>query len=104
MLDAWFYEQAIDDDFDGVVFALVERAFVFHINQSAFHTVAREAVLDKLFPLFFELAFASPDNGGHDHDTVFRGQGHDPLDNLLSGLSGDWPPAFGAVRDADRGV
>src|SRR5207248_3302913 len=68
------------------------------------HPGTREPVLDELFHLFFELAFASADDGGHDHDTVFRGQGHDPLDNLLSGLSGNGPAAFGAMRHADRGV
>ena len=41
VLDSGLHQQAIDDDFDGVVLALVEREVVFQVDQFAIHARAR---------------------------------------------------------------
>ena len=104
MFNAGLHQQAIDHDFNGVVLSLIEIDFIFKIDQFAIDTSPGEAVLDQLLHLFFELALAPTHNRSHDHDAIFRGQGHHSLDDLLGGLARDRPPAFRAMRNPYRGV
>src|SRR5437899_12438218 len=104
MFNAGLYQQAIDHDFNGVVLSLIEIDFIFKIDQFAIDTSPGEAVLDQLLHLFFELALAATHNRSHDHDAIFRGQGHHSLDDLLGGLARDRPPAFRAMGNPYRGV
>ena len=83
MLDARFYEQAINHYFDGVVLALVEGDIVLKVHQFPVHAGSGEAVLDEFFHLFFELTFASANNRRHYHHPVFGSEGHHPLHNLV---------------------
>ena len=104
MLDAGLHQQSVDDDLDGVVLALVETKVVFEIDQFAIDAGAGEAVLDELFHLFFELAFAAANDGGHDHDAVFGAKREDALHDLVGRLAGDGLAAIGAVGNADGGI
>ncbi len=48
VLNPGLHQQAVDDDFDGVVFALVELEVFFEIHQFAVHAGAGESVLGQL--------------------------------------------------------
>ena len=104
MLNSGLHQQAIDHDFDGVVLPLVEvnDAFVVQADQLAIDAGARITVLDERLHLFFEFAFAAPDNRSHDHDPIFRRQRHHPLHNLVGGLPADRASALGTMRHSDR--
>src|SRR3982750_3036746 len=102
MLDAWLHQQAVDDHFDGVILALVERNVVFQIQQLPIYASARESVLDEFFYLLLKLAFSPANNRGEHHDAVFRSQGHHPLHDLLGGLAGDGASATGTMRKPNR--
>ena len=83
MFDSGLDQQTIDDDFDGVVLAFVEREIVFQVDEFAIDAGAGETVLHQLLHLFFEFAFATADDGGHDHDAVIGGERHHALHDLL---------------------
>ena len=97
VLDTGLHQQAINHDFDGVILALVETEIVFQIDQFAIDARAGEAVLDELFHLFLELAFAAAHDGRHDHDAVVGRERHHALHDLLRRLSRD---GLAASRDS----
>ena len=70
MLDPRLYQKTVDDNFDGVVFSLVQSNVIFKIHDLAINPGAGEAVLDQLLHFFFEFAFAAANDGGHNHDPV----------------------------------
>ena len=104
VFDSGLHQQAIDDDFEGVVLALVEGQVVFEVHQFAIDAGAGEAVLDQLLHFFFELAFAATNDGRHDHDAVVGCKRHDTLYDLLRRLAGDGLAAIRAMGNADRRV
>jgi hypothetical protein len=103
MLNPRLHQQAVDDNFNGVVFALVEIEVVLKIDQFAVDACAGVAVLEQRLHLFLEFAFASADDGREHHNAVFRRKGHHPLHDLLGRLAANGASAFGTVRNPDRG-
>ena len=96
-------DDAIDDGFDGVVFALFETHAFGELGHLAVDAGA-EALLVEGFELFAELAFAAADDGGIDGDAFAGSEGDDAFDDLIGGLAGDGVAAVGAVRLAYAGV
>src|SRR5712671_8077393 len=68
--DALLDEQAVDDDFDGVIFALVEDGRRVERIEFAIDAHADVAVLRALFQLFAIGALAAANDGGKDHDAI----------------------------------
>src|SRR5712672_2638843 len=105
--DALLDEQAVDDDFDGVIFALVEDGRRIERVEFAIDTDADIAVLRELFQFFAIGAFAAANDGGEDHDAII-GLAEVAIENglhdLFAGLTGDGLAAIGTVRDADGAV
>ncbi len=90
--DALLDEQAIDDDFDGVVLALVDDREIVERKKFAVDPHADVAVLREFFELFSKSAFSPADDGREDHDAIigfadFAVQ--DGLHDLLAGLARD---------------
>jgi hypothetical protein len=104
MLDPRLHQQAINHDFNGVIFSFVEinGDLVVQTDQFAVNACPRVAMLDQRFHFLLELALAPADDRCHHHDPVFRAQRHDALDNLVGRLPTDSPPALRAMRHADR--
>jgi len=105
--DARLDEQAVDDDFDGVVLALVESGRRVEGIELAIDAHADEAVLRELFELLAVGAFAAAHDGSEDHDAVVdlaEIAVEDGLHDLVAGLAGDGLAASGAVRNADGAV
>src|SRR4029077_9889099 len=105
--DALFDEKAIDDDFDGVVLALVESRGSVEGVELAVDAHANEAVLCELFQLLAVGAFATAHDRGEDHDAVVglaEVAVKNGLHNLVAGLAGDGLAASGAMRNADGTV
>ncbi len=96
-------QDAVDDGFDGVVLAPVERGRLGEIAHFAVDAGA-EALLIELIEQIFELAFAAADDGRHDGDAFAVAKLQDALDDLVGGLAGDGSAAVGAVGRAHRGV
>ena len=96
-------QDAIDDRFDGVVLALVERERLGQVAQFAVDARAK-TLLVKLIEQILELALAAAHDGRHHRDALAGAELQDALDDLLGGLAGDGPAAIGAVRRADGGV
>src|SRR5258708_5985253 len=105
--DALLDEQAVDDDFDGVVLALVDDWKFIKLVKLAVDTHADVAVLRKFFELFAKRALASADDGREDHHAVVRLADftvQNGLDDLLAGLARDGLAAVRAMRDANSGI
>src|SRR5436305_10504858 len=101
MLNSCLDQQAVDDDFNRMIIALVEIDLVFEIDQFAVDSRPGVSVLDERLHLFLELALASSDNWGHHHDPVLRTQGHNSLHDLVGRLPADCLSAPGAMRFAN---
>ena len=102
MLDSRLHQQAVDHDFNRMIFALVEILVVIQIHQLAVDARPAVAVLDQRFHLFPEFAFAPADYRRQHHHAVFRSQRHHPLHNLVGSLSADGASTLGTMRHADR--
>ena len=105
--DAGFHEQAIDDNFDRVIFALIEFRRVVERIQRAVDARAQETIARQLFQFLFVFAFAAARQRRHDHHAVaglgeFSAQ--DGLHDLLGGLARDGLAAIRAVRHANRAI
>jgi len=103
LFDAGLEDGAIDDGFDGVVFALLEIGRIGEVEDLAIDARA-EALLVELVEEVFEFAFAAADDGGEDGNAFAGSEGEDALDDLLRGLAGDLAAATGAMGHADGGV
>ena len=99
----WLQDDAVDDGFDGMVFALLE-AHAFGEFDHLAVDAGTEALLIEGFELLAELALAAADDGGEDGDALPRGLGGDALYDLVGCLAGDGAVAVGAVRLAYGGV
>src|SRR5260370_24003678 len=102
--DALLDEQTVDDDFDGVIFPLVEGRKIIELVELAVDAHADVAVLREFFELFAIRAFSSADDGRENHDAVVRLANffvQNGLNDLLAGLARDGLAAIGAVRHAD---
>ena len=104
VFDSGLHQQAIHDDFDGVILALVEREVVLKVHQFAVDAGAGETVLDKLLHFFFEFAFAAASDGRHDHYAIVGRERHDALHDLLGRLARNRLAAIRAMGHADRRV
>ncbi len=105
--DSLLDEQAVDDDFDGVVLALVDDRQIVEREEFSVDTHADVAVLREFFELLAKSALPSADDGREDHDAVvglanFTVQ--DGLHDLLAGLARDGLATVRAMRDANGGV
>jgi len=90
--DALLDKQAVNDDFDGVVLALVNDRKFIKLVKLAVDAHADIAVLCEFFQLFAICAFAPADDGRENHDAIvgladFAVQ--NGLDDLLAGLPRD---------------
>ena len=100
-------EQAVDDHFDGVIFALVQRRGRVQRIEFTVDAHANVAVQREFFQLFAVGALPAAHDGRENHDAVvglaqFAVQ--DGLHDLLGGLPGDGLAAIWAMRHADRRV
>ena len=98
-----FEQDAVDDGFDGVVLAFVERERLGEVAHFAVDAGAK-ALLVKLIEQIFELTLAAANDGSHDGDALACAEFADALDDLVGGLAGDGAAAVGAVGSADGGV
>src|SRR5207302_6384508 len=102
--DALLDKQAVDDNFDGVVLALVDDRKFIQLVKLAVDSRADVAIVREFFQLLAVSAFPSADDGRQNHDAVVRFANlavQNGLNNLLAGLARDGLAAVGAVRDAD---
>src|SRR4029077_17292971 len=100
-------EQAVNDDFDGVILALVDDRQFIKLVKLAVDAHTDVAVLREFFEFLAKSALSSADDGRKDHDAIvvladFAVQ--DGLDDLLAGLARNGLAAVGTVRDANGGV
>ena len=70
--DAIFQQQAIHDDFDGVILAAVERDGFVEIDEVAIHARADVAFLGVFFEFLLVFAFAAANHRREHHDAVVR--------------------------------
>ena len=68
--DARLHQQAVHDDFDGVILALVEARRIIERAQIAVDARAQEAVARELLQFLAVLAFSPAHDGREDHDAV----------------------------------
>src|SRR5207245_3466701 len=102
-----FDEQAIDNNFDGVVLALVELRRIIELDEFAIDAGADEAVLRQLLQFVAVGAIASADDGREDHDAIVgfaELSAENGLHNLFAGLARDGMAALGTMRNAYGGV
>ena len=105
LLDAGLYQQAVDDHFDGVISALVERRnIIVERAQHAIDARAHETLARQFFQVLLVFALAPAHDGRHHHDAIFRPQREHVLQNLLGGLPRNGIAADRAVRNADRRI
>src|SRR5580658_4202024 len=100
-------EQAVHDDFDVVIFALVEARGNVEREEFAVNAHANVAVLRQLFKLFAVRALSSPNYRRQNHDAIVvlaQLAIEDGLHDLLAGLTRDGVAALRAVRDAHGSV
>src|SRR6266851_1937325 len=105
--DARLDEQAVNDDFDGVVLALVDDRKFIKLVKLAVDAHTDVPVLREFLKFFSKSALPSTDDGRENHDAVVRLADftvQDGLDNLLAGLACDGLAAVGAMRDANGRV
>src|SRR6267142_4182898 len=105
--DALLDEQPVDNDFDGVIFALVEDRRRVEGVELAINAYTHVAVLRELFQLLAIGAFAAAHDRGEDHDAIVglaEVAVENGLHDLFAGLASDGLAAIGAVRDADGAV
>ena len=105
--DAGLHQQAIDQDFDGVILALVEAGRIVERAKVAVNARAHKAVARELLQFLAVLAFSAAHDGREDHDAVAAlGQLalQDGAHDLVGGLARDGLAAFRAVRRANGAV
>ena len=68
------------------------------------HAHRDEALLDDVFQNLDVFALLAADDRREQLHARAFGQGKHLIDHLIDGLLGDFPPAFGAVGDADAGI
>ncbi len=98
-----FEEDAVDDGFDGVVFAAVEQGRLGEVLYFAVDAGAK-TLLVKLIEEVFEFTLAAANDGRHDGDALAGAELQNALDDLIGGLAGDGTAAVGAVGRADGSV
>ncbi len=100
-------EQAVDDDFDGVVLTLINDWEIVERNQFSIDSSADVAVLREFFEFLAKGALTAAHDRRENHDAVVRLAEfavENGLDDLLTGLARDGLAAIGAMRHADGGV
>ncbi len=97
------HHQPVDDDRDVVFELLVEDDLLVEAEQLAVDHRPRVALEPELVEQFAVLAFAPPHHRRQDHEFLPLLEGHQPVDDLLLGLTRDLGPALGAVRNPDPG-
>ena len=102
--DAVLQQQAVDDDFDGVILAAIERNRLVEIDEVAIDARADVTFLRVFLEFLLVFAFAAANHRREDHDAVVGLERENGLHDLLGGLAGDGLAAIGAMRRADRAV
>ena len=102
--DAIFQQEPVNDDFDRVIFAAIERNRLVEIHQVAVDARADEAFLGVLLELFLVFAFAAANDRSEHHDPLFGLERENGLHNLLGGLPGDGFAAVRAMRRTNRAI
>ena len=100
LADALADDEAIDNDLDVVLEALVESRRSVEALDGAVDAHPVEAAAAQLTEELGVLALAAPHHGGEHLEAGALGQGADLVDDLLGGLGGDDRIADGAVLDA----
>src|SRR4029077_4452243 len=96
-------KQAVDNDLDGVILALVDDRKFIKLVKLAVDVHADVTVLREFFEFLAKRALSPANDGREDHDAVVRLTDfavQDGLNNLLAGLARDGLAAIGAMRDA----
>ena len=99
--DAVLQQQAIDNDFDRVVLAAIERNGLVKALELAIHTRAHEPGLREFLEFLFVFALAPAHDRRENHHAIVGLERQDGLHDLLGGLARDGLPALGAMRRAD---
>src|SRR6202034_1057487 len=94
---------AVDDGFNGVIFAAVKGERVGEILDLAVYAGPKPLTV-KIIQRLLKLTLAAADDGRHNRDALARAQFQNALDDLLGGLARDGLAAVGAVGRADGGV
>src|SRR6266446_2292749 len=105
--NALLNQQAVHDNFDGVILAFVERRKIVKLVKLAIDADADVAILRKFFEFLAIRAFSSADDGREDHDAVVGLANlavQNGLHDLLAGLARDRFAAIRAMRHADGRV
>ena len=100
-------EQAVHNDFDGVILALVERWQVVHRIKLAVDAHPDVAILAELFKFFAIRAFTASNDGRKDHHAVVGLRElalKNGLDDGFARLARNGLAAIGTVRYTDRSV
>jgi hypothetical protein len=96
-------DEAVDDEFDGVLAFLVELRRLLEFVQGAVHPGPDEPLLAQRLKHFLVFAFAAGDFRGEQHDLGAGRTGHDLVDDLFGALFGDRFAALRTMRFADVG-
>src|SRR5260221_10977881 len=105
--DALLDEQAVNDDFDGVVLALVNDGQVVERKKLAVDAHADVAILRKFFEFLAKRTFSPAHDRREDHDAVVVLANlavQDGLHDLFAGLARDGVTALWAMRHANSRI
>ncbi len=100
--NALLHQQAIDDDFDRVIFAFVENDLFVELTDLAVDTGPQKTVFMQLFEFLFEFTFAATNERCENHHAFALGQFRNARYDLLDRLPRDRLPALMTMRLADR--
>ena len=99
--DAFFVDDAVDDDIEVVRFAAVERDLVAEVDDGAVDAGADEAFPAHAFELELQLPLSRARDRREHAEASALGHRQDAVDDLLHRLRLDALATVGAVRDAD---
>src|SRR4029077_18052117 len=105
--DSLLHEQAVNHNFDSVIFAFINDRKFIELVKLAIDARANVAILREFFKFLAVRAFSSAHDGREDHDAVVRFANfsvQNGLHDLFAGLARDGFSAVGAMRYTDGGV
>ena len=102
--DRFLNDEAIDDNFDGMLVVLRELDRLGQIIKNAVAADTDKTAFPCVFKLFYVLALAPAHNRGKDLNFAAFRQRQYLIDNLIDRLLTDFPAADGAMGDADSRI